>query len=107
MQELVAALVAGVLVEEVAEHPLLVALAAGDDVEQQPAAGQVLEGAGHLRGQERRGRGPGRNATRNFSRSETGLSIAVEIQASSHQAPVGVSAASKPSCSALRAIWPR
>ena len=50
---------------------------------------------------------PGRNATRNFSRSETWLSIAVETQASSHQAPVGVSAASKPSCSALRAIWPR
>ncbi len=50
---------------------------------------------------------PGRNATRNFSRSETLLSIAVESHASSHQAPVGVSAASKPSCSALRAIWPR
>ena len=50
---------------------------------------------------------PGRNATRNFSRSETRLSIAVDSQASSHQAPVGVSAASKPSCSALRAIWPR
>ena len=50
---------------------------------------------------------PGRNATRNFSRSESGLSIAVDSQASSHHAPVGVSAASKPSCSALRAIWPR
>ena len=50
---------------------------------------------------------PGRNATRNLSRSETELSIAVESHASSHQAPVGVSAASKPSCSALRAIWPR
>ena len=50
---------------------------------------------------------PGRNATRNFSRSVTSVSIAVVSQASSHQAPVGVSAASKPSCSALRAIWPR
>ena len=39
---------------------------------------------------------PGRNATRNFSRSETWLSIAVVTHASSHQAPVGVSAASKP-----------
>lgn len=50
---------------------------------------------------------PGRNATRNFSRSERLVIIAVVIQASSHQAPVGVSAASKPSCSALRATWPR
>ena len=50
---------------------------------------------------------PGRKATRNFSRSERLLSMAVETQASSHQAPVGVSAASKPSCSALRATWPR
>ena len=50
---------------------------------------------------------PGRNATRNLSRSETGASIAVASHASSHQAPVGVSAASKPSCSALRATWPR
>ena len=55
VQELLAAGVAGVLVEEVAEHPLLVALAAGHHVEQQPAAGEVLEGAGHLGGQERRG----------------------------------------------------
>ena len=46
---------------------------------------------------------PGRKATRNFSRSETWLSIAVESQASSHQAPVGVSAASKPMSSAPRA----
>ena len=50
---------------------------------------------------------PGRNATRNFSRSVTSVSIAVVSQASSHQAPVGVSAPTKPSCSALRAIWPR
>ena len=50
---------------------------------------------------------PGRNATRNFSRSETWLSIAVDSQASSHQAPVGVSAASKPTSSAARATWPR
>ena len=50
---------------------------------------------------------PGRNATRNFSRSVTSVSIAQVSQASSHQAPVGVSAPSKPSCSALRAIWPR
>ena len=50
---------------------------------------------------------PGRNATRNFSRSETLLNMAVDSHASSHQAPVGVSAASKPSCSALRVTWPR
>ena len=62
VEELVAALVAVVLVEEVAEHPLLVALAAGHDVEEQPAAGEVLEGAGHLGGQERRGQpGPERD----------------------------------------------
>jgi hypothetical protein len=47
---------------------------------------------------------PGRNATRNFSRSVTSVSIAVDSQASSHQAPVGVSAPTKPSCSAVRAI---
>jgi hypothetical protein len=52
-EELPGALVAGVLVEEVAVHPLLVALSPGDDVEQQSAAGQVLEGTGHLRGEER------------------------------------------------------
>jgi hypothetical protein len=50
---------------------------------------------------------PGRNATRNLRCSLTWLTMASMIQASSHQAPVGVSAASKPSCSALRAIWPR
>ena len=50
---------------------------------------------------------PGRNATRNLSRSVTSVSMAVASQASSHQAPVGVSAPSNPSCSALRAIWPR
>ena len=55
VQELVAAGVARVLVEEVAVRPLLVALAAGDDVEQQPAAGEVLEGGGHLRGEVGRG----------------------------------------------------
>ncbi len=50
---------------------------------------------------------PGRNATRNFSRSVTSVSMAQVSHASSHQVPVGVSAASKPSCSALRAICPR
>ena len=35
------------------------------------------------------------------------VSIAQVSHASSHQAPVGVSAPSKPSCSALRAICPR
>ena len=50
---------------------------------------------------------PGLNATWNFSRSDSGASMAVVSQASSHQAPVGVSAASKPSCSALRATCPR
>ena len=50
---------------------------------------------------------PGRNATRNFSRSEVWLSIAVDSHASSHHAPVGVSAASKPLSSAARATWVR
>lgn len=50
---------------------------------------------------------PGRNATRNFSRSEFWLTIAVVSQASSHHAPVGVSAPVKPRSSAARAIWLR
>ena len=50
---------------------------------------------------------PGRKATRNFSRSVTSVSMPVASHASSHHAPAGVRAASKPSCSALRAIWPR
>jgi hypothetical protein len=50
---------------------------------------------------------PGRNATRNFSRWVWLISAAVTSQASSHQVPVGVSTASKPSCSAERAIWAR
>ena len=51
---------------------------------------------------------PGRKATRNFSRSVRWLSIAVVIQASSHQAPVGrergLEAERPPRA---RAIWPR
>ena len=50
---------------------------------------------------------PGRKATRNFSRCVTCVSAAVAIHASSHHVPVGVSAPSKPSCSAERAICPR
>ena len=50
---------------------------------------------------------PGRNATRNFSRSETWLSIAVESQASSHQAPVGRQRGLEAESSAPRATWPR
>jgi hypothetical protein len=45
---------------------------------------------------------PGRNATRNFSRVVSRISAAVEIHDSSHHVPVGVSTASKPSCSAVR-----
>ncbi len=61
-EELAAALVAAVLVEEVAVGALLVGLAAGDDVEQEAAAGEVLEGRGHLGGQRRRGEaGPERD----------------------------------------------
>ena len=41
------------------------------------------------------------------NRSVTSVSIAVDNHASSHHAPVGVSAPTKPSCSALRAICPR
>ena len=50
---------------------------------------------------------PGRKATRNFSRSVSRVSAAVTSQASSHQVPVGVRTASKPSCSAERAICAR
>jgi len=50
---------------------------------------------------------PGRNATRNFSRSVWLISAAVVSHASSHQVPVGVRTPVKPSCSAERAIWPR
>lgn len=50
---------------------------------------------------------PGRNATRNFSRSVCCASATVVSQASSHQVPVGVSTASKPNCSAALAIWAR
>ncbi|CAM5278802.1 hypothetical protein SGRI78S_02348 [Streptomyces griseus subsp. griseus] len=50
---------------------------------------------------------PGRNATRNFSRSVCWASATVVSQASSHQVPVGVSTASKPNCSAALAIWIR
>ena len=51
VQELAGPRVAGVLVEEVAVGALLVALAAGDDVEQQPPPELPLEGGRHLRGQ--------------------------------------------------------
>jgi hypothetical protein len=47
---------------------------------------------------------PGRKATRKRKRSVTWLGAAVITHASSHQLLVGVSAASKPSCSAERAI---
>lgn len=50
---------------------------------------------------------PGRKATKNLRRSVVWLSIAVLSQASSHQAPVGVRAASKPLSSAARATWVR
>src|ERR1700712_3510846 len=50
---------------------------------------------------------PGRNATRNFRLSDRLLIIEVVTQASSQCEPVGVSAASNPSCSALRVICPR
>lgn len=50
---------------------------------------------------------PGRNATRNFSRSVCCDSATVVSQASSHHVPVGVSTASKPSCSAAFAICAR
>ena len=69
LQELAGAAVAGVLVEEVAVGALLVALAAGDDVEQQPPAGLPLEGGrpSARRASARRsraGRRPGTSAAR-------------------------------------------
>ena len=51
---------------EVAEGSLFDRIAAGDDVEQQPAAGQPLEGGGLMGGPGRVGR-PGRKATMNLS----------------------------------------
>ena len=50
---------------------------------------------------------PGRNATRKSSFFVTWDRPAVVTHASSHHEPVGVRAASNPSCSAERAIWPR
>ena len=50
---------------------------------------------------------PGRNATRNFSRSVSRISADVVSQASSHHVPVGVSTPEKPSSSAVRATWAR
>ena len=50
-KELSGALVARVLVEVVAERALFLAVASGDDVEQQPPAALALEGGGHLRGE--------------------------------------------------------
>ena len=106
-QELAGPRVALVLVQEVAVGALLVALAAGHHVEQQPSAGR---GAGRWRPSARRawarrsraGRRRGTSAARSPAPS-----MAVVSQASSHHAPVGVSAPTKPSCSAARAIWVR
>ena len=53
-QELAGPGVALVVGEVVAEPALLVGSAAGDHVQQQPAAGDPLVGRGHLRGQRRR-----------------------------------------------------
>ena len=50
---------------------------------------------------------PGRKATRNLSRSDSGASIAVVSHASSHQVPVGVNAPVNPRWSAARACWAR
>ena len=50
---------------------------------------------------------PGRNATRNFSRSVSASSAAAVSQASSHHVPVGVSTPSYPSRSAARATSAR
>ena len=47
---------------------------------------------------------PGRNAMRKASFSDSRASIAVVSQASSHQAPAGVSAPVKPNDSAARVI---
>jgi hypothetical protein len=53
LQEFAGTAVPVVLVEEVPVGPLLVALAAGDDVEEQPSAGLPLERGRHLRGERR------------------------------------------------------
>lgn len=106
VQEFAGTAVAGVLVEEVPVRPLLVALPAGDHIEQQPAPDcrWKVDAICAARVGETK---PGRKATRNFSRSVCWLTIAVVSHASSHQAPVGVSAPTKPRSSAARAIWLR
>ena len=53
VEEFAAPRVAGLLFQEVAERPLLDALAAGDDVQQQPALRLPLKGGRHLRRQRR------------------------------------------------------
>jgi len=69
-EELVGAGVAGVVVVVVAEALLLDRVAAGDDVEQEPAAGDALVGGGHLRGQ---GGGDGAGAERDEEPQPLGL----------------------------------
>lgn len=75
------------------------ALTTGDDVEEEPPSECRWKVAAiwAVRVGETK---PGRKATMNLRRSVSRASMAVVTQASSHQAPVGVSAPSKPSCSA-------
>ena len=103
----VGAVVPLVVVEVVAETPLLGRVATGHDVQQKASpwdarwklAAWWAASVGEMR--------PGRNATRNLSLVVTWVNAAVMIQASSHHVPAGVSTDSNPSCSADRAIWPR
>ena len=85
---------------------LLVGLAAGDHVEQQPAPGDPLVGGRHL-GRERGRDQAWPERDQEFSRWVWLISAAVTSQASSHQAPVGVSTDSNPACSAAAATWLR
>ena len=79
------------MVEEHAVALQLDRVAAGDDVDQQPAVGEAVEGRRHARGQRRRLCRPGRIATRNCSRSVSGDQAEATTQASSQERPVGSS----------------
>ena len=59
------------MVEEDAVALVLDRVAAGDDVDQQAAAREAVERRRHARRQRSATAGPGRTATRNFSRSVT------------------------------------
>ena len=104
VEELVGALVARVLVEEVAVGALFGGSPPMTTLSSRRPR-DWREGGRHLC-RQRRADQPGAERDEELQPSVTREHGAVS-HASSHHAPVGVSAPSKPSCSAPPAIWPR